>query len=160
MNPRQRTALPERPRPSLSALRRRALQPASRTRPVASPQEATDVARVLRPYLAKRLPGGAPRYRQAPMELPDGWETHNYLFQLEDDDRLPPAFTQPLIARFFADHSALPRARHEWSVLQHLHRLNFPVTAPILLEENCNYLGGPFLLRAHAHGQTLLRSTF
>jgi aminoglycoside phosphotransferase (APT) family kinase protein len=52
----------------------------------------------------------------------------------------------------------LPRARQEILVQRHLYQLKYPVAEPLFLEEDCAYLGGPFLIMAHVRGQTFLHA--
>ena len=158
MDPRQRAALPTLSRQFLSALCQRAATKEDRAGPVARPDVPSEVAAMLRVYIARRLGIGPVKLHVEPQELPDGWETYNYAFQFAANSSLPEGLARPLILRIFAHRNGLPRARHEWAVLTHLDHLGFPVTQPLLLEESCNYFGGPFLLRARSQGPTLLRS--
>jgi aminoglycoside phosphotransferase (APT) family kinase protein len=58
--------------------------------------------------------------------------------------------------RVFAGEHRLPGARREFAVETFLARARYPVPRPLLLEEGCEYFGGPFLLRAKTPGQPLL----
>jgi aminoglycoside phosphotransferase (APT) family kinase protein len=123
---------------------------------LANPTLASDVARVLADYLLERLEGSI-AYKRLPVEFTEGWETHTYAFQL-DGGSLPAAYELPLVLRIYPYRESIPRARHEFAVLEHLFGRGFPVTAPLFLEENCRYFGGPFLIRAEAPGQTLFKA--
>lgn len=124
---------------------------------IAEPAIASDVAMMLAGYLSERL-GANLAYSRSPEQFADGWETHTYAFQFQTGSALAPVFDRPLVLRIYPSRECLGRARHEFAVLRHLFGLGFPVTEPLLLEEDCRYFGGPFLIRAEAPGDTLLRA--
>jgi aminoglycoside phosphotransferase (APT) family kinase protein len=88
----------------------------------------------------------------------DGRETYCYRLQLMSPDPLPPVLAQPLIIRIYSGPAGLPRARHEILVQRYLYQREYPVAEPLFLEENCAYLGGPFLIMAQVGGQPLLHA--
>jgi aminoglycoside phosphotransferase (APT) family kinase protein len=126
-------------------------------RVVSDPASPAQVASALLAYLAQRLRMKNLRYAVPPCEFPDGWETYTYRFQLEQTTGLPPVFAQPLIVRIYGCPKGLPQARHEFHVQQYLSDLEYPVPQPVLLEECLEFFGGPFAIRAHVAGQTLLQ---
>jgi hypothetical protein len=83
---------------------------------VTAPAAAPDVAGVLLEYLKLRLKTDDLRFAEQPAPVPDGWETFIYRFRPESLDRLPAAFTRPLILRAYSSKHGLPRARHEFAV--------------------------------------------
>lgn len=119
---------------------------------------ATDVAAVLREYFQARLGIGQLAFTEEPVAFTDGWETYTYHFQLQNSVPLAADFAQPLAARIYCCPQALPRARREFLVQRHLYALNYPVAQPLFLEEDCTYLGGPFMVMARLCGPTLLQA--
>ncbi len=116
------------------------------------------VAIVLRDYLQMRLGIGDLAFREPPIPYTDGWEAHNYHFHLCSHDPLPPEFAQPLAIRIYCSPVARPRIRREFIIQRHLYQLNYPVAQPLLMEEDCTYLDGPFLIMKRICGPTLLHS--
>jgi aminoglycoside phosphotransferase (APT) family kinase protein len=125
---------------------------------LANPALASEVALLLDNYLSKRWNTNGLTYVKPPTELADGWETYTYSFQVQSARSLPADYCRPLILRVYPNRECLPRARHEFAVLSHLSKTKFPVTEPLVLEDNCQYFGGPFLVREEAPGDTLLRA--
>jgi len=117
-----------------------------------------EVAAVLLDYLSSRLNRSGLEYAQQPVEVCGGWETYTYSFQLKNDAGLPESYTRPLILRAYSCCEGLPRARYEFAVQDCLAELNYPLPASLLLEEDCSYFGGPFLVSRRIEGPTLLRS--
>jgi aminoglycoside phosphotransferase (APT) family kinase protein len=115
-----------------------------------------DVAARLLDYLSRRL--GVPRLRYARALTPvnDGWETYIYHFQVQADAALPAAFQGPLTLRLFAGPEGVACGRHDLAVQRSLQQLDYPVPEPVLWEENCDVLRGPFLLMEQVFGPTLL----
>jgi aminoglycoside phosphotransferase (APT) family kinase protein len=126
-------------------------------RPVPA-DSARDVATVLLDYFQTRLGRSRLAFTEVPTAYCDGRETYCYHFQLQSPDPLPPSFAQPLTVRIYSGPAGLPRARQEILVQRHLYQLKYPVPEPLLLEEDCAYLGGPFLVMAQVRGQTLLHT--
>src|SRR5262249_41182281 len=58
--------------------------------------------------------------------------------------------------RAYSSSRAVARARHDFVVQRHMHDLGYSVPAPLLIEDSCDVLGGPFLLMAWIPGDTLL----
>ncbi len=87
-----------------------------------------------------------------------GWETYTYSFQLKNDGELPEPYTKPLILRAYSCCEGLPRARYEFAVQHYLGEFKYPLPGSLLLEEDCSYFGGPFLVSRQVEGPTLLRS--
>jgi aminoglycoside phosphotransferase (APT) family kinase protein len=124
----------------------------------ANADSAKDVGAVLLDYFQTRLGLSSLAFANAPTAFTDGLETYCYRFQLMSSDPLPPVFGQPLIVRIYSGLAGLPRAQQEIRVQLHMHQLKYPVAEPLFLEENCAYLGGPFLVMAQVYGQSLLRA--
>jgi aminoglycoside phosphotransferase (APT) family kinase protein len=115
-----------------------------------------DTSAALLAYLQRRWKAPDLGYRQPPSVIPDGWETNTYRFQVESNQSLPASFTCPLVLRAYTSSRGLSHLRHEFAVQRHLSRLNYPVAAPLLEEEDTRMLGGPFMLMQCVPGQTLL----
>ena|SRR5207302_10694529 len=111
---------------------------------IADPACASEVATLLANYLSKHWNTNGLTYVKRPTELADGWETYTYSFQIQSAKALPAEYCRPLILRVYPNREGIPRARHEFAVLSHLSKTDFPVTPPLLLEDNCRYFGGPF----------------
>ena len=138
---------------------RQGVAPVSATpKRIANPALASEVALLMGNYLSKRWNTNGLTYVKLPTELADGWETYTYSFQVQSPKPLPAACCRPLILRVYPNREGVPRAHHEFAVLSHLNKTEFPVTEPLLLEDNCRYFGGPFLVRKEAPGDTLLRA--
>ena len=120
---------------------------------IANPAVASEVALLLGNYLSKRWNTNGLTYVKWPTEHADGWETYTYSFQIQSAKSLPADYCGPLILRIYPNRDGIPRARHEVAVLHHLCKTEFPVTKPLLLEDNCRYFGGPFLVRKEAPGE-------
>jgi aminoglycoside phosphotransferase (APT) family kinase protein len=118
----------------------------------------SDLSNTLLAYLRRRLSIPDLGYAQPPTEFPDGWETYTYAFQLKSAGPLPAGFGQSMVVRIYAGPPGVPRARHEYQVQSHLWQRGYPVAEPLLLEEACAPLGGPFLVMAQCPGCTMLRS--
>jgi aminoglycoside phosphotransferase (APT) family kinase protein len=116
-----------------------------------------NVAQALLGYLGRRLDDDEIDYAARPTAIADGWETYLYHFQLKGP-HLPAAWQQPLTLRIHADRAGVERARHEFTVAQHLVRLGYPVPAVLLLEERPALFGGPFLVMRQVVGAPLLRA--
>jgi len=124
--------------------------------PAPASEAAADVASPLLAYLERRLQAGGLSYSACPAELADGWETYNYTFRLCGAG-LSAAWDRPLLLRVHSGRGGLPRARHEFEVQDYLARHGYPAPAPLLLEQGCEALGGPFLIMEHVAGKELLR---
>jgi aminoglycoside phosphotransferase (APT) family kinase protein len=127
-----------------------------RKRLCADLSNSVQVAEALAAYLEPRLGAGRLSFCSGLSEIPYNWEAHIYRFQLEGERPLPPDFAAPLVLRAYSSSRAIPRARHDFVVQRHLHDLGYPVPAPLLIEDSCDILGGPFLLMPWVPGQTLL----
>jgi aminoglycoside phosphotransferase (APT) family kinase protein len=126
---------------------------------LAAPDCADEVASVLGDYVAQRYHCALPQYAQRPVEMSGGWETFTYAFQFHPQPALPQPLTQPLVLRIYSCCAGLDRARHELAVQGYLQSLHYPVPGVVLLEEDADYFGGPFLLSPQIVGRTLLQST-
>jgi aminoglycoside phosphotransferase (APT) family kinase protein len=102
------------------------------------------------------LKAGPLRCIEAPAEALHGWEAHVYRFRLQGATQLPSPFNCPLTLRAYDNPHALSRARHEFAALKWLDGRGFPVPRPLLLEERCALLGGPFLVMPWIDGVSLL----
>jgi aminoglycoside phosphotransferase (APT) family kinase protein len=107
-------------------------------------------------YFAARFGMSRVEFAEPPALVPDGWEAYVYRFRLRPDGGLPGRFDRPLILRLYAGPQGLPRARREFAAQGHAFRSGYPVPEPLLLEENCDFLGGPFLVMEQVQGETLL----
>ncbi|HEV3080691.1 MAG TPA: phosphotransferase [Gemmataceae bacterium] len=125
---------------------------------IANPALASEVAMLLGNYLSKRWSTNGLTYVKRPTEHAEGWETYTYSFQIQSARSLPADYCGPLILRIYPNRDGVRQARHEFAVLRHLSKTEFSVTKPLLLEDNCRYFGGPFLVRREAPGDTLLRA--
>jgi aminoglycoside phosphotransferase (APT) family kinase protein len=121
--------------------------------------QAPAIAIALRQYLREKL--GVPElgYRSPPEAMPDGMEAYTFRLQLQGR-ALPPAYRAPLVLRLYASANGLPNLRHESRVQGHMAHLGFPVARPVHVEEDCDALGGPFMLMECLPGIPLLDSLF
>ena len=115
-----------------------------------------EVGAILATYLQGRLVAGKLLCAEGPTEVPQGWEAYTYRFRLEADKRLPPPFAQPLCLRAYENPQARLRARQGFAALAHMRTLSYPVPEPLLLEEDCQFFGGPFIIMPWLSGVTLL----
>jgi aminoglycoside phosphotransferase (APT) family kinase protein len=122
----------------------------------ADPASAAAVARVLLGYLEPRLEAGELAFAEAPEEIQTGWETYIYRCRLRGRRPLPRPFDRRLVLRLYASPQGVPRACHEFAVQRALFRAGYPVPEPLLVEEDCGSLGGPFLIMECLPGETLL----
>src|SRR5262249_7482821 len=74
--------------------------------------------------------------------------------QSQNDLRAP--YNGPLAIRAYDTPHALRRARHEFAVMHEVSALGFPAPKPLLLEQECLLLGGPFLILPWVDGVNLL----
>jgi len=116
---------------------------------------ASEVARVLLPYLRERLGVCDLDYAGAPVAFADGWETYTYHFRLQAP-ALPPALTRPLTLRIYASPNGAGRAEHEFAAQRRLAALGYPVPEPLLLEQTSDLFGGPFFLMEKVPGRMAL----
>jgi aminoglycoside phosphotransferase (APT) family kinase protein len=123
---------------------------------IASPTLPQSVAVHLLDYLQDRLAVADLRYVEKPSQVPDGWETYIYRFQLGNSRGLPTRFTRPLILRAYASPDGLPRLRHEYAAQEYMRRQGYPVARPLVLEEDSELFGGPFMIMEQLPGVTLL----
>src|SRR4051794_14464100 len=96
------------------------------------------------------------RYRERPTQLTGGWETFTYSLEFERHPALPALFQGPLVLRIYATKQGAPRARHEFRVQGFLHGEGFPAPRPLLLVEDDEPFGGPFVLMERLPGRSLL----
>jgi aminoglycoside phosphotransferase (APT) family kinase protein len=114
------------------------------------------VALTLARYLRSRLGLKDVVFAEPPLLIPDGWEAYIYRFRLGPASSPPAALDRPLILRVYAGAGGLPRARREYAAQRRARRLGYPAPDPALLEEDCGWFGGPFLLMERVEGTTLL----
>ncbi|HEX5269007.1 MAG TPA: phosphotransferase [Gemmataceae bacterium] len=107
-------------------------------------------------YLAARLGRATVEFAEPPALVPDGWEAYIYRFRPRPVAGLPRRFDRPLVLRLYAGPHGLARARREFSAQCHVFRHGYPVPEPLLLEEDSDLLGGPFLVMEQVPGPTLL----
>jgi aminoglycoside phosphotransferase (APT) family kinase protein len=96
------------------------------------------------------------RYRDRPTPLTGGWETYTYGFQFDESPDLPAGLRGPLVLRIYATERGAPRARREFAVQSFAYARGFPTARPILIDEDGEPLGGPFLLMQRLRGRALL----
>ena len=116
----------------------------------------TTLATELLRYLAQRFAVRGLQFRVGLTPVADGWETFVFHFQLQAPGTLPSQLSGPLTVRLRNGSQGIPRGRREFGILRCLHRLDYPVPAPICWEEDCAILGGPFLIMEQMVGPTLL----
>ncbi len=138
----------------LSPFRRRASRPVPR---VAAERSPAEIAAGLLGYLAERFGAPGLSYEAGPTPVSDGRETFIYHFRLAGAAALPAEFRGPLTLRLMACPEGAPRGRQEFAVQRWLWQLGYPVAAPLLWEERCDALGGPFVLMEQIPGPTVLR---
>jgi aminoglycoside phosphotransferase (APT) family kinase protein len=124
-------------------------------RTAAAPTPAPAVAEEFLFYLQVRKGWDGLGYVRAPEPVLDGWETYTYRLQLRGGRGLPGALLRPLALRVYAGPEGLPALRRDWAWQRRLCRKDFPVARPLLREEDPTFLGGPFLLREWAEGETM-----
>jgi aminoglycoside phosphotransferase (APT) family kinase protein len=107
-------------------------------------------------YLAARLGKATVEFAEPPTLVPDGWEAYIFRFRLRSAGELPERFDRRLILRLYAGPNGLPRARREFAAQGHAFRNGYPAPEPLLLEEESDLLGGPFLVMEQIPGETLL----
>jgi aminoglycoside phosphotransferase (APT) family kinase protein/ABC-type phosphate/phosphonate transport system substrate-binding protein len=108
--------------------------------------------------LDERLGVGGLEYRQDPAAISGGWETYIHRFRLQYTPDLPLAFREPLVLRIYSGERGLPFLRHECSAQVHMDHLGYPVARPLLIEEDAELLGGPFMIMRQLPGRTLLEA--
>src|SRR5438105_7939419 len=114
-----------------------------------------DVAPRLLNYLRRCFPGPGLSYAAAPVEIPNGWDTCTFQFQLAGTRGLPKAFRSPLVLRVYCNGQGRPRLRHEFRMQRAMEQQGYPVARPLLREESSDLLGGPFLIMERVPGRTL-----
>src|SRR5438445_11103520 len=114
-----------------------------------------DVTPRLLGYLRRSFPRSDLTYAAAPVEIPNGWDTCTFQFQLAGTRGLPKAFRSPLVLRVYANGQGRPRLRHEFRMQRAMERQGYPVARPLLREESRDLLGGPFLIMEKVPGRTL-----
>jgi aminoglycoside phosphotransferase (APT) family kinase protein len=107
-------------------------------------------------YLAARVGAKDLDFAERPSQIIDGWETFIYHFRLKKSDRLPALYRRPLILRIYSSIYGLPRLRQEVAAQRFMRVLGYPVPRPLLMEEDCDYFGGPFAVVECVPGRTLL----
>ncbi len=116
---------------------------------------ALDVGAALLDYFRRRLGVCDLTYREPPASIPHGWETHVFRFRLGSRRRLPPEYERCLIVRGYCSANALSRLRHELDLQTYLGQQGYPVAGPVVLEEEEQIFGGPFMVMRCVTGQTL-----
>ncbi|MGE3806911.1 MAG: phosphotransferase [Gemmataceae bacterium] len=106
-------------------------------------------------YLGKRLETRGLHYAVPLEPIPHGWEAATCSFTVAGPG-CPDTLRRPLILRQYASAAGTSRARREFLIQRQLWARGFPVAEPLLLEENAQLLGGPFLVMARVAGQQLL----
>ncbi|HZU39285.1 MAG TPA: phosphotransferase, partial [Gemmataceae bacterium] len=91
-----------------------------------------------------------------PVQVPNGWETYIFRFQIASQPELPPALAQPLVLRLYSSPQGLPRLHHEFAAQERMAALDYPVARPLLLEASSDHFGGPFMLMEEVPGRTLV----
>lgn len=127
---------------------------------IAHAREAPAVSDGLLDYFRRQLNVNDLEYRHRPRQIPNGRETYTFHFQLDSCEQLPAGLRGPLILRLYSSVHGLDTLRHDYAVQEHMVRLDYPVPRPLLLEEDCAYFGGPFMVMQFVHGQNLLDLLF
>jgi aminoglycoside phosphotransferase (APT) family kinase protein len=96
------------------------------------------------------------RFQEAPTPLDGGWETYTYRLEFEPHRGLPARLQGPLVLRVYATEQGAARARHEFAAQSFVHGHGFPSPRPVLLVDDGEPFGGPFLLMERLRGRTLL----
>jgi aminoglycoside phosphotransferase (APT) family kinase protein len=107
-------------------------------------------------YLGQRLEIANLHYMQPLTVVPGGWETSTYRFQIQSSHTLAESYAHPLILRAYSSRHGVSRLRREFEVQAYLWERGFPVPRPLLKEEGCWPLGGPFMIMEWIPGETLL----
>ncbi|MFW9967481.1 MAG: phosphotransferase family protein [Candidatus Thorarchaeota archaeon] len=88
------------------------------------------------------------------VEITDGWETEIYSFNAEtakDGEKN----VEKLVLRMYAGPWAKYKARKEFSLLQRLHKVGYPVPNVALIEEDSSHLGRPFIVMERIEGNSM-----
>lgn len=107
-------------------------------------------------YLGQRLEIADLHYMQPLSMVPGGWEATTYRFQLQNPGPLAEPYARPLVLRAYSSRHGLSRLRREFEVQSYLWQRGFPVPRPLLKEEGCWPVGGPFMIMEWIPGETLL----
>lgn len=122
--------------------------------------EAPSVTDGLLDYLRSRLAISDLEYQRSPRQIPNGRETYTFQFQVHSPEATPQDFHGPLILRLYASAHGLETLQHDFAVQDHMTRLGYPVSRPVLLETDSTLFGGPFMIMQFARGQNLLDLMF
>jgi aminoglycoside phosphotransferase (APT) family kinase protein len=120
------------------------------------PDGACRLGVVLSEYLCERYQLHSITYSLLPMEFTHGWETHTYLFRPFHGAPLPAVLDRELVIRIYPSAAGLDRARREYAVQKYVHGRGVHVAAPLFLEEDPDYFGGPFWIMSYLPGRMLL----
>src|SRR5262249_22826601 len=111
-------------------------------------------------YLRERLVRPNLDYAEKPEPITDGWETFIERFRLESPEGLAADYSAPLILRCYSCARGLSSLQHEFAVQKHMHALGYPVPRPLFIEEDPQFLGGPFMIQEQVAGSTMLEWMF
>ena len=101
------------------------------------------VAEPLLAYLREALADPGLTFAEPPAELTGGYDTSIYAFRL---NHAPSGFDTGLVLRMYREHHEPLRARWEATVHRALNHAGFPAPRVLLLNEDCQPLGQPFLV--------------
>jgi len=108
----------------------------------------------LRDACARALPGLEHIAVSAQEPLARGWETDNTAFVLESGPAVR-RLRRELVVRVYPGDDAAAKADHEFSVLNGLHRIGYPVPEPIAMVRDDHVAGGPFILMERIRGEVM-----
>jgi aminoglycoside phosphotransferase (APT) family kinase protein len=95
-------------------------------------------------------------FHSQPEALVGGWEAETYALEFEADPNLPALLAGPLVLRIYGSECPTGRARREFAVQSFVHGHGFPCARPLLLVEDEEALGSPFMFMQRLPGDSLL----
>lgn len=105
-------------------------------------------------YLASRFPSRSGLHITGVADITTGWETRVFDFTLAyiQDNR---PRQERLILRLYPSGDKAAKADHEFTFLERLYNLRYPVPAPALLETTGSPFGAPFIIMEYIDGRPL-----
>lgn len=120
------------------------------------PTMPATVGPAIESYLRSQLHRDDLCLAESPRSFTSGWEAYTYSFRLQAAAPLPAAWDRALVIRIYSSPQGAARARHEYEVQRYLQDQGYPVAPALLIEEDSQYFGGPFLIMTQVAGPTLL----